>query len=38
MYTAWKDPGIINPKTFKNEGQSEFLRPEYAGEVENAFY
>jgi hypothetical protein len=38
MYTAWKDPGIINPKTFNDEAQSVFLRPEYAGEVEDAFY
>jgi len=38
MYTAWKDPGIINPKTFKDEGHSMFERPAEAGEEEAVFY
>jgi len=38
MYAAWKDPGIINPKTYAENAQGPYTKPEGAAEAEDVLY
>jgi hypothetical protein len=38
VYAAWKDPGIINPKTYSESSYNLYTRPEGTAEAEDVIF